>query len=73
MSGGLGWPEPVTVTFDFVLLPQPGRTQHRRRWRGKRMSIRSRLRDDAMGAFLAPLFEEAIAELWRRGLWGTPV
>lgn len=45
------------------------KTQHRKRWRGKRMSIRRKAPDDLLGRFMDPLLSKAIADLWRMRMW----
>lgn len=63
----------ATITLDidsWEFWPEvTERTQHRRRWRGKRMSYRRRVPDDLMGRMIAPLISDAIRYLWRRGEW----
>lgn len=60
-----------SCTFECFLEPAKGdeRTQHRRRWRGKRISVRRRIPDDLMGRMMAPLIADAIRMLWRAGRW----
>ena len=63
----------VTISLDMDSLsiwPEVAeRTQHRKRWRGKRMSIRRKIPDDLMGRMVAPLISDVIRYLWRRGEW----
>jgi len=61
----------IGCTFQGFLEPAHGdeRTQHRRRWRGKRISVRRRIPDDLAGRMMAPLIAYAIRMLWRAGRW----
>ena len=47
------------------------RTQHRRRWRGKRFSCRFKVREpaDFIGQAVDRFMQPLIAQLWRAGKW----
>lgn len=69
MGAVMTFPKECVFYVDVERESNPGRTQHRKRWRGKRMSIRRKAPDDLLGRFMDPLLSKAIADLWRMRMW----